>query len=77
MLQADLRSTTLVNTVAQKQLNSLQEAKFENNALKVIQQKSHFAKKYLQQTIVEMELQQIAESIVRVTKRVAKRRINQ
>jgi hypothetical protein len=48
----------------------MQQAKFETNALKVISQKSHCAKKYLQQTIVEMELQQIAESIVSVSKRI-------
>lgn len=54
----------------------MKQAKFETNALKVISQKNHCAKKYLQQTIVEMELQQIAESILRVIQRISKKRIN-
>jgi len=43
----------------------------------MIKEKNSYAKKYFQLTIVEMEMQQIAESIVRVTKRVHRRRLIQ
>lgn len=57
MLQTDLKSISLINTKAQSKLDSLSQVKFETNALKVISQKDTHAKKYLQQTIIEMELQ--------------------
>jgi hypothetical protein len=49
---------------------------FETESLKIVSQKNTCAKRYFQLTIVEMEMQQVAESIVRITKRLNKRRIN-
>lgn len=49
---------------------------FESNACRVIGEKNSYAKHYFQLTIVEMEMQQIAESILRVTKRIPRRRLN-
>lgn len=45
---------------------------FETNALSVINKTKEAARKYLQLLIVEMEMQQIAESIICVKKRIAK-----
>jgi hypothetical protein len=50
--------------------------KHETIALKVIAEKNSSGKTYFQQTVIEMEMQQIAESIEKISKRVLARRQN-
>jgi hypothetical protein len=68
-LKTDFEPTNTANIKALKELTEA-EVTFDKQKSKVTSKRNQCAKKYLLQQIVDMEMQQIAESIVRVTKRI-------